>query len=371
MNLTMTPCAKFNPLLTDAAFCTCQLHWKQHVQAAQAKFWDDADKALIDKVVSACKRDNVAPCKKYTPSKDWAQGEGAPDCVCGRPTRPSHLPGDILDGIRLWKETHPRVVASKPICGHFHSILTTPGQCVVCDRKWIDHAPLGRGLVIEAFYDQHEDSCKCVIMNGDVQCSCMSDEEIQKALDKLGGSSPAPKKELSKMGCQQFKPKSPGVTHCHCGTPFHLHTTVATDGHASFLSWRASHMSNRELLVWFHLLGKTRSDRTDTLKRIVADPHFTFVPPANMINPDNLTMLALLDTLTGTHYIQSPTDIEKIEAKRRGDSLDDLKLDEDDFFHNCYACGEQKSMVKGQKCDSCEAIFHPKVAHTSGEVLSD
>lgn len=359
----MSACNSYRPHPKDAAFCAaCSISWNKHSQGVRHVFWDNTDKSLIDLLLLALKRDTDSPCHEYMPVHDWNNGESAPDCACGRPVRPSHEPGDILKGIRAWRNLHPTHLVGKPPCGHFIGSLSTPGTCSVCDHKWLTHEVKARSLAIEAFYDKHESWCKCIIMNGDVECSCMNEQEIQDTLDDIGQVGRTVQKEPVNMGCKQFTPKSTGNTHCKCGTPFHMHSTVACDGHASFLEWRASHLTNHELLTWFMVLpGRNRDDRVQVLKKILTDPGYVWVPPANLVNPDDFTLKALFDTLTGGHLIQSPNDIEKREGKEQVVEQAPV-VEPPSGAVWCHGCQEMTSTIIGQLCSECsetlEAASH-------------
>lgn len=352
-------CPEFSPDAKDACYCTCKVHWNLHRPSARSAFWSHGDQTLINMVISACKRDNEFPCSNYQPKHDWATGkEPAPDCICGRPPRPSHTPGSILKGIRAWRDRHSTV---KQPCGMFYGSLTTPGTCSVCRLKWIQHPR--RPLVIEAFADLHDPTCKSITMNGDVQCSCMDNVEIQAKLDKLG------QVKEEKVACKQFRSKSTGNTFCgDCGEAFYMHTLAACNGHTLWLTWRASHLSNKELIDWFMALpGDTRSERVQSLKRFVSDPTFNFKTPANMVNPDDTSLKALLDALTGSRHIQSPADLER-EA-RRGDaavivSIDDLPLNEEEKKYLCYSCGEEVATISGAMCTDCEEFIRQSISGT-------
>lgn len=361
----MVSCPEFAPG-RDAAVCVCASHWNNHSQHARKSFFDHGDAKRIDMVISACKRDNASPCPKYVPMGDWDLGSEAPDCECGRP-RTSHPRREVLEGIREWRRLHSTKKSSKQVCGGFYGSITSPGTCSVCDHRWIDHAPAHRGLVIEAYDSLHQSWCKCVIMNGDIECSCMDYNEIQTALDKIGKKAT---KESPTVLCSQFIPSAQGNTKCKCGEYFYAHTVTACDGEHSFISWRASHMSNKELIDWFKALpGKNRDERVQSLKKFIDDPHWIFVPPANMINPSTFAIQALLDAVTGSHHIQSPRDLEKqrenaIDALVIGNTQDDdLNLNADVKKWTCYACGQEESLVSGQACPDCAEFI---TGHSGG-----
>jgi hypothetical protein len=220
----------------------------------------------------------------------------------------------------------------------------------VCNNKWIDHPH--KPLVIEGFYDLHEDWCKCIIMNGDVECSCMTHIEIQEHLDRIGGAKPAPKKEPANVACKQFKSKSQGHTHCgHCGEAFHQHSKIACDGFVSYIQWRAAHMGNKELLEWFQALpGKDRQERIKFLTTLLADPYKKYVPPSNQVNPNTLTMAALVDALTHSHNVRR--DVIEVEATVVHE--EDLPLNQVAAdLHWCYSCGEHTATVQGMMCKDC------------------
>lgn len=357
----MITCPEFSPG-PDPAVCTCRAHWNDHALIARRAMFLHCEQPVIAKVQTALARDNQFPCKEYVPAHDWEQGVAAPDCQCGRP-RTSHPNGQVIAGIRKWRESHKPKVAPKVPCGQFYGSLDTPGRCSVCSMKWIEHPPKNRGLASEAFYQLHQTWCKCVVMNGDVECSCMDFDEQQASLDGLTAK-PTPKKDL-RMPCKQFQSKSQGHTHClHCGEPFYNHSKDACGGHTMFMDWRAANMTNKELLEWFMTLpGDTRAARIKSLERLLADPTHKYIPPANMVTPNGTTLLALLETLDGgaSHRIKAgSTPIEAVVL-----AVDDIPLNEH-VKYRCHSCEEDEATIYGGLCSDCANFV---AGHSIGPAL--
>lgn len=350
----VTTCHEFSPSNGWAAKCVCNYHWNQHTVPARDRFMKNAEKDLISAMISACKRDNETQCKGYWPSATWERGTAAPDCTCGRPNR-AHTPGEVLKGIRAHREKYglPQTTKKDP-CGQFYGTITTPGNCGVCNLKWVEHPVKARSLAIEAFSDLHEPACKSVTMNGDVECNCMTDEEKQLALDKLGGV------KEEKVPCKKFKSKSSGHTHCiTCGEPFYNHSREACGGFTRFIEWRAANLTNEELAEWFQSLpGKDRQERTRTLEKLLADPNYKFYPPPNMVNPSSTIMLGMLEALDGgaAHRVKPKADsadqiVEAIVIHREDTKVDEQV--EEERLYLCHYCTEMLAKVPGSACDGC------------------
>lgn len=364
---TIKLCALFVPTEKDPAFCQCRAHWVHHSLAARRFFFDCKDGALIAKVINACKRDNASPCPKYTPKADWESGCPAPDCECGRP-RESHPADQVLSGIRAFREAH--TPKTKEPCGHFYGTPSNPGTCSICSCKWVQHAPTNRGLVVEAFEDIHAGYCKSIIMNGDIECSCMTNIEKQAALDKLAKPATAVKH------CKHFASKSIGVTICACGTPFHEHTQEARDGYHTFGVWRSAHLGNYELIRWFlSLEGNNREQRITTLKRLLADPYASHTGTDGIPMPDGTTLQAMLDALTGSHHIKSPKDLTKLTTHFPDDDLIEAVVVHEETaaerVYLCHVCGDLTSMMPGMPCNECSTFLDTHVSGPAVRVSTD
>lgn len=365
----MVTCPEFSPG-PDPAICTCRAHWNDHAIVARRAMFLHCEQPVIAKVQTALARDNQFPCREYVPAHDWERGVAAPDCQCGRP-RTSHPNGQVIAGIRKWRESHKQQSTPKVPCGQFYGSLDTPGRCSVCSMKWIEHPPKNRGLASEAFYQLHQTWCKCVIMNGDVECSCMDFDEQQASLDGLTAKS-VDKKEI-KMACKQFQPKSQGNTQCTCGEPFYSHLRSACGGYASFINWRAANMTNKELLEWFQTLpGETRLDRIRSLEKMLADPTFKHVVPS-MVTPDNTSLLALLEALDGgahhrikvKSHLATEANLFEPPIEATVIAIDDIPLNEH-VKYRCHSCEQDEATTYGGLCPDCTNFI---AGHSTGPAL--
>lgn len=353
--MTQTFCAEFAPQDDHhLTFCACTQHWKLHSERARSLFFVNASTDIIDMVVVELKKEgatHLPKCDGYFPSHDWiASKEPTPDCTCSRP-RVHHTPGDVLKGIRAYRNVE------KPLCAHFWGTLLAPGICAVCNHKWIKH--LKKPHVIEAFEDQHKTWCKCVIMNGDLECSCMSYEEIQNKLDDI-----ARLREPTKVDhCKQFKPITEGNALCICGAGFYIHTPASIDGAKNLYEWRASHMSNQQLAKWFMTLeGKTRAQRIVTLRKFLTDPHFSHRPLKDMVNPTLDVIEAMIDALdTASHLVERDVlvvvDKEEDDLLPPGDIYHEDDVQTSDKKFHCHSCGEVDSNHSGSLCPSCAGML--------------
>lgn len=334
----------------DPVWCMCRVYWNHHSPHAKQAFITQGDQHLITSVFDALKRDTENPCPGYEPASDWVAGHGAPDCICGR-IRTSHPSKDVIAGMNKYREKHGIKKKGAQPCGQHIGSITTPGVCSVCHFRWIDHPLDARPLVVEAFTDLHKAFCKCVIMNGENECDCMLDTEKQAALDKIA--------EPTKVACKSFKPKSTGHTHCTCSKQFHEHAPAARAGFNTFITWRAAHLSNDELIAWFlSLPGTDRGEKTRFLEKLLADPNIKYTPPSNMVMPDSTTLVALLETLDGgaVHRIRRPKDA--VEAL--------VIVPEEVKKYFCHWCSEMESTTPGSACITCAEFLAKNGADPMG-----
>lgn len=361
---SLANCPEFSPSPAHASICVCQKHWNDHTFVARRLFFDHSDAARMAATISACKKDNEKPCHTFVPSSDWGPGAKVPHCTCGRPAIGGHPSPAVLAGIRKWRQDQHDRKQAQTACGQYWGSITTPGTCH-CGKKWIEHRV--KPLVVEAFLDLHQPNCKCVIQNGDVPCTCMTDQEKQQKLDNLA----AKKEEKTAMSCRQFKSKSSGHTHCECGFPFYQHSRAACNGHTTWFEWRADNLSDKDLLEWFMgLPGKNRQDRITALRTSLSNPNWKHAPGQGKVNPSPRVRAALMDALCGEHNIKSPKDLEKLHGSQTSVAViheDDLPLnvkDVTDRKHFCHSCHENKSDIQGQMCSECSDWLDQCAART-------
>jgi hypothetical protein len=109
-------------------------------------------------------------------------------------------------------------------------------------------------------------------------------------------------------------------------------------------------MGNKELLEWFQALpGKDRQERIKFLTTLLADPYKKYAPPSNQVNPNTLTMAALMDALTHSHNVRR--DVIEVEATVVHE--EDLPINVAADRHWCYSCGEHTAKVQGMMCKDC------------------
>jgi hypothetical protein len=350
-------CKAFKSARLNATVCvSCGHSWENHSQTTRSAFFVTAtpDEAQ-DLVTSVVNTQPTVTCIDYMPAHSWVAGDTWPACKnCKRPARPDHTASIIMKGVTKFRaeERNMRPGEERVPCGHFNPAVGMPGLCQICGNKWIAHKNQARTLAIEAFPAAHQQSwCKCIIMNGDIECSCLTDVEKQDYLDKVGNGTA----KENKVSCRLFKSRSAGNTKCaHCGEDFYKHTNQATQNYTMFQSWHAANMTDKELLEWFTSLAATRDSRIATLRKLLTDPTFIFTPPKGRISPSMALIAAVFESLTGEHAVSSTHSTKRdIPAKVDGKDIIREAATQLAKIKMCYSCGEAEVEEEGDVCETC------------------
>lgn len=344
-------CPKFTPTNLVADLCEkCSMRWTSHTQGARSAFFFDATPDLAKAVTEAVTK-STKKCPNYVPSEAWAAGGPFPTCAtCGKPLSPYHNPGDAMRGIREFKAANSReqVMQSRVSCGQFYASLQRPGHCLICTNTWQQHSDKARTLEVERFTVLHKDWCKCLTMNGDVPCDCLTDTEKQVQLENMGDG---------KVSCKQFKSRTVGNANCGtCGFGFYRHAESACQGFKYFQDWHASNMTDRELLEWFVSLGKTRDERLQVLRRILADPNVKVTNANGKISPSMRMMRGMLEAITGEHKVSAAGKPLPAPADNAGKGTAVLETTPDQL---CFGCGQNTvpTDAKNDLCADCEEFY--------------
>ena len=181
-----------------------------------------------------------------------------------------------------WDSEKSTIVRHQPdrtadkACGGFSPKVDAPGTCRWCNRRYTDHRDDARGRHLEDIIHLHMPTCKSVVNMGS-SCSCITEPNKQRILDTM------------LQECPEFQPQG-SDTHntqmCVCGRHFYKHTDAARGNLILWSEWRASKMTNAEVVDWFLGLGATPTDRMVKLKWHIehpsaVDPH---APPADVID---------------------------------------------------------------------------------------
>lgn len=316
------PCPEFTPSQVNNALCECQLTWLEHTPHAKQLFIAHTDGVRVTEVMRAIAEHEKIHCTDYRPSEDWTPGAVMPNCLCGAERR-LHKPLDVIRGVRRHRAK---------ACKGFKSDITSPGTCIACKARWLDHQVECRGLVIEQRAHLHQVWCKSVILPGEHICNCLTDEEKQAALEE------------KHMDCRAFKVKAKDTAICACGGKFAQHSHQARDGFDHFVTWLAAHMSNHDVLAWYVTLATTPIKRLSELERLIKDPMYKVVAGARA--PDSTTCGALYEALTGVHVITSPN--EKRDFRLPAPNL---------LTPVCYSCQTEVVPVQGTLCLDCKDYY--------------
>jgi hypothetical protein len=223
---------------------------------------------------------------------------------------------------------------SDSACAFFDPIVDYPGQCRWCNHRYIDHALESRGRHLEELSHMHSPGCNCIQKLGDHSCTCLGDLVKQQMLESMGDvrRRTGGKTET----CKRFTPaqgEAQSSLHCvSCNKSFFQHLNTATDGFALWSQWRATRMTDAEVIRWFLKSGATMEERVNNLQRVIDkfDRGSPFTPSLSMCK-------ALMDML--------PLDLKRLVKVKDGSKT----------IHKpgCLGSSSCNCVASEARCDSC------------------
>lgn len=224
-------------------------------------------------------------------------------------------------------------------CTKFEPLVDRPGTCRWCQHQYISHSEPARGFLLEDLEHLHSGYCKSVTRNGQHPCDCLTDANKQRMLDTLNTGKGVP--------CKKFDPLEENrnkIDLCRCGRRFYDHWREAKGGFLTWTEWRASHMSNKEIIDWFMNLGPDDASRMKKFKHHLDHPsHLHPEAPSPSLIKLMWEMLPLtLRKLAGDSFA------EKVLKTVTPSSTSDNE--------RCYECGGPLSMEETIVCKGCVSL---------------
>lgn len=386
----VTGCQNYVPQVDPAKCVTCGKRWNDHHKDVRSTFTNGTTEGVIHMMehrLSYLNQSSPQICPRWRPVK---YGEDITLCECGRMLHEHNLRTIVRK--TMTTSPTPRIVETGPgwttlsteaapgkppigkPCGHFCPEVDDPAHCKWCKFVYIAHTPDCRGLDLEEMTHLHATHCKSVVNIGS-SCTCMSDAVKQGLLNsmkvikasgiKRPADSTAAIPELTPaQGCAWFRSlygDHQGTQTCECGRAFYAHTVTACDGLRTWTEWRASRMTNEQVIAWFLKCGINDTARMEHLKHhLVCPSHMDpEAPSPSMIRalwemmPQNMKELIprfKVKPLPGNHPPPPEADVTTTPSIIGGV---EPKIDGVGPRTTCYSCGDPLKPGRESICEGC------------------